>query len=412
MAPATRARTASTTPKKRKNSDENGDNSDDHTVTAAVTPKKKRVAATPKKQRAIAIPATPDPAPTLNAAAHLVESDTDNTSHIIVRPQLSFDYEAAKRHLIAADARFGPMMDALKCKPFQDQADLNPFRALCSSILGQQISWLAARSITHKFIRLVAFPDLPEKPDPNSMTTSFPTPLQVSNTSIEVLRSAGLSQRKAEYIKDLSARFVDGRLSSEKLIEMTDEQVMDALIQVRGIGRWTVEMFMIFTLRRQDVLPCGDLGIQKGLVRWWTQVNPSIHSKKLPASSSAATTAPVDLPISSSASSQPSNGHRALTPPPASSSSSSVDKEDYFKTPSTPMFSEIDASPSHTPKNSTRPPPMYTTPGRDPDADTGDVIDVPLMTPRTERSAELPPFPESKTLTRESCKARLNKKIK
>lgn len=233
------------------------------------------------------------------------------------------------------------------------------------------------------------------------MTTSFPTPSQVSSCPIETLRSAGLSQRKAEYIKDLSTRFVDGRLSSEKLIEMTDEQVMEALIQVRGIGRWTVEMFMIFTLRRQDVLPCGDLGIQKGLVRWWTQVNPSIHSKKLPTSANS-TPAPVDLPIST-------NGGRAHTPPP--SVKTEDDKTDYFKIPTTPISSsQIDASPTSTPQNSTRPPPMYNTPSRDPDAQ--EMVDVPLMTPRTEREAVLPPFPESKTLNRESCRARLNKKIK
>ena len=245
------------------------------------------------------------------------------------------------------------------------------------------------------------------------MTTSFPTPLQVSSTSIEVLRSAGLSQRKAEYIKDLSTRFVDGRLSSSKLLEMSDEQVMDALIQVRGIGKWTVEMFMIFTLRRPDVLPCGDLGIQKGLVRWWTQVNPSIHSKKLPASSASAAEQ-VDLPVSSAQQRSNNNGNRAQTPPPPKKEEN---KEDYFKTPSTPLYAEVDASPSHTPRNSTRPPPMYTTPGRNPDNsddNSEEVVDVPLMTPRTERAVEpiLPPFPESKTLNRESCRARLNKKIK
>ena len=133
--PATRARTA-TTPKRSYSEEKSDDEAAD------ITPKKqkqKQASASPRKKRAVvAIPATPDPAPTLNAASTTLIDDS--SAHIIVRPQLSFDYEAAKRHLIAADARFRPMMDALKCKPFEDEADLNPFRALCSSILGQQAS--------------------------------------------------------------------------------------------------------------------------------------------------------------------------------------------------------------------------------------------------------------------------------
>ena len=90
---------------------------------------------------------------------------------------------------------------------------------------------------------------------------------------------------------------------------MDDEQVMKALIEVRGIGRWTVEMFMIFTLRRPNVLPCGDLGVQKGLIRWLTQVNPSVHSRKLPETPTITKAEDkIDLPISTSL-----NGD--LTPP-------------------------------------------------------------------------------------------------
>jgi len=109
MAPATRARTA-TTPK-RSYSENNSDEEQAVDMTPKKQKKKKAVAASPKKERAIAIPATPDPAPTLETAARLVEdSNDDDSSHIVVRPQLSFDYKAAKRHLIAADARFGPML--------------------------------------------------------------------------------------------------------------------------------------------------------------------------------------------------------------------------------------------------------------------------------------------------------------
>ncbi|CAD6574498.1 MAG: hypothetical protein CYPHOPRED_005437 [Cyphobasidiales sp. Tagirdzhanova-0007] len=356
--------------------------------TSPATPMKK------SRKSATAVPATPNPAPAISQGS-LVSSDSDTTAQIIVRPKLSFDYATAKAHLIAADPRFGPLMDALMCKPFEEESDLNPFRALCSSILGQQISWLAARSITHKFIRLVAFPELPEKPAASGLTTCFPTPQQVVNCPMTTLREAGLSQRKAEYVQDLAGRFSDGRLSATKLMEMNDEEVMKALIEVRGIGRWSVEMFSLFALRRPDVLPCGDLGVQKGLIRWLTQVNPSVHSRKLPESPATPQSPMADnsiLPVS--------NLDIRHTTPPVDASRTS--QSDYFLPPSTPMSGEVDAKATFTPSRSTRPPSGF----------KDEMVDIPLMTPRTGKIAQLPPFPECQTLTRESCKARLNKKIK
>lgn len=207
------------------------------------------------------------------------------------------------------------------------------------------------------------------------MTALFPTPAQVAACPVTTLRAAGLSQRKAEYVQDLATRFTDGRLSARALIDMSDEEVMKALIEVRGIGRWTVEMFMIFTLRRPDVLPCGDLGIQKGLVRWMTMVNPAIHARKLPETPGAST-------AEASATEIPA---RQSTPPAIASA----------ETPATPM-------PVSTPG-----PPAPATPANDPNG-----MELPLMTPSTESQAQLPPFPDSKTLTRQSLKARLTKKIK
>lgn len=125
-----------------------------------------------------------------------------------------------------------------------------------TSILGQQISWMAARSITHKFIRLYD-PSLPEKPvDDNEQverttSASFPTPSQVATTQVSVLRGVGLSGRKAEYgtnlnficivlrwetVIELAARFADGRLSAEKLTNASDERLAEMLTEVRGIG--------------------------------------------------------------------------------------------------------------------------------------------------------------------------------
>ncbi|KAJ6586920.1 DNA glycosylase [Mycena vulgaris] len=191
---------------------------------------------------------------------------------------LTFSFEDAKKHLINADNRFEDVFNRLECKPFQQLEQLHPFRALASSILGQQISWMAARSIKHKFIRLYD-PSIPEKHSdytPGDSAAFFPTPQQVAQTEIPVLRSAGLSARKAEYITDLASRFADGRLSTTKLIESNDEELAEMLLEVRGIGRWTVDMFAIFSLRRPDILPVGDLGVQRGVIRWTlSQHSPS-----------------------------------------------------------------------------------------------------------------------------------------
>ncbi|KAL0581884.1 hypothetical protein V5O48_000113 [Marasmius crinis-equi] len=178
----------------------------------------------------------------------------------LVPAQLSFSFEDAKAHLISADARFEDIFERLAC---------------------QQISWLAARAIKHKFIRLFN-PEIPENPadysDSNWRTGFFPTPSQVAQTDLVTLRTAGLSQRKAEYIHDLAARFSDGRLSTKKLLAADDEELAQMLIEVRGIGRWTVDMFAMFSLRRPDILPVGDLGVQRGMVRWFlAQHSPSYN---------------------------------------------------------------------------------------------------------------------------------------
>ncbi|KAL1748677.1 DNA glycosylase [Schizophyllum fasciatum] len=187
---------------------------------------------------------------------------------------LTFDYAKAKRHLIAADSRFEELFKRLPCKPYEHLETVHPFR-------GQQISWLAARSINHRFRRLYD-PSLPEKPakdtDNRDPGISFPTPAQVANTAIPTLRSAGLSQRKAEYIQDLARRFADGSLSTDKLLSADDEQLAEMLIAVKGIGRLAVDMFAMFSLRRPNILPVGDLGVQRGLARWVL----ALHSEKDP----------------------------------------------------------------------------------------------------------------------------------
>ena len=124
-----------------------------------------------------------------------------------------------------------------------------PFHTLARAIVGQQISVAAAQSVWNRFLTEV----------------SVVSPEQVLKARTKDLRACGLSQRKCEYISDLARRFADGEVHVHKWPGMDDEEVIADLVQVRGIGRWTAEMFLMFNLLRPDVFPLGDLGLQKGL---------------------------------------------------------------------------------------------------------------------------------------------------
>ncbi|KAF9012308.1 DNA glycosylase [Cyathus striatus] len=216
----------------------------------------------------------------LPPTAGVVIPTAPTAADVLVPAVLTFSLEAAKSHLVSVDQRFEDLFVKMECKPFEELDRVHPFRALTMSILGQQVSWMAARSIMHKFRRLYDR-TLPEKPDDEddskSVTSSFPTPEQVAKTDIATLRTAGLSQRKAEYVQGLAERFADGHLSTEKLINADDDALTAMLIDVRGIGMWTVNMFAIFSLRRPDILPVGDLGVQRGVVRWFLSLHSSTH---------------------------------------------------------------------------------------------------------------------------------------
>lgn len=93
----------------------------------------------------------------------------------------------------------------------------------------------------------------------------FPTPSQVVASKVELLRPAGLSQRKAEYVYGLAEKFHSGELTTEMLFTASYEEVLEELIKVRGLGKWSVEMFACFGLKRMDVFSTGDLGVQRGM---------------------------------------------------------------------------------------------------------------------------------------------------
>jgi len=168
--------------------------------------------------------------------------------------------DQACAHLISVDPKMKPLVEKHRCEIFSAKGlaeKVDPFRSLTTGIIGQQVSGAAANSIKNKFIALFneAIPDKPV----------FPTPAQVANTDIARLRLAGLSQRKAEYIQGLAEKFASGELSTAMLMKASDEEVMEKLIAVRGLGRWSVEMFACFGLKRMDVFSTGDLGVQRGM---------------------------------------------------------------------------------------------------------------------------------------------------
>jgi DNA-3-methyladenine glycosylase II len=129
----------------------------------------------------------------------------------------------------------------------------DPFKALVHAIISQQLSTKAAATIAARFAAL--FGD------------AFPTAAGVAAVSGEQLRSVGLSFQKISYLRDLCARIESGSLHLDQLGTMSDEDVIAALVAVKGIGRWTAEMFLMFRLQRPDVLPVGDLGIVKAVQR-------------------------------------------------------------------------------------------------------------------------------------------------
>ena len=129
---------------------------------------------------------------------------------------------------------------------------ISPFQSLTQAIIHQQLSGKAAGTILDRFKRL--FPDGP-----------FPAPGQVAKSSVDHLRTAGLSRPKAAYIIDLAKRCNAGLIPSlSDCDSLKDEDIIAHLTEIKGIGRWTVEMFLIFNLGRPDVLPVHDLGVRRG----------------------------------------------------------------------------------------------------------------------------------------------------
>lgn len=151
----------------------------------------------------------------------------------------------AKRALARSDPVMAGIIRAHPRIGLRSRGD--PFQTLARSIVGQQISVKAADSVWARFVA----------------TLPAITPAAVHACDLDRLRTCGLSARKSEYLRDLARHFGDGTIHAHRWPEMDDESVIAELVQVRGIGRWTAEMFLIFNLLRPNVFPVDDLGLQR-----------------------------------------------------------------------------------------------------------------------------------------------------
>lgn len=196
------------------------------------------------------------------------------------------DPAEALLHLTAAD----PVMARLaeRIGPVEVREDsANPFRSLARSIVFQQLSGSAAGTIFGRFLALF---DGTAQVDPSIRRSNpawqppegyFPKPAELLALDEETLRSAGLSRQKVASLRSLAEHFASGELGSEALDSWSDDEIVAHLTRVRGIGRWTAEMFLIFHLQRPDVLPVNDVGVNRAIARQYGLESPPLPDKVL-----------------------------------------------------------------------------------------------------------------------------------
>ena len=142
---------------------------------------------------------------------------------------------------------------------FTDKSD-RLYENLIETIVSQQLSVKAADTIFGRFLAL--FPH-----------TQFPIPEEILNTNDAIIRGAGLSFQKISYIKSIASTFLTGQIDEKKIKQMPDDQVSEELVKIKGVGKWTAEMILIFTLNRPDVFSIGDLGLRNAITNLYGITN-------------------------------------------------------------------------------------------------------------------------------------------
>jgi DNA-3-methyladenine glycosylase II len=164
----------------------------------------------------------------------------------------------ARKALAAADPTMGELIERIggidiktRLRRRKEERPADAYGALLRAIVGQQLSTKAARTIYLRVLELFG--------------GTTPSPEQLLDAREEDLRACGLSGRKTEYVRDLAAHVLSGELELDRLDRLSDEEVIEEIVAVRGLGQWTAEMFLLFHLERPDVLSGGDLGIRKAI---------------------------------------------------------------------------------------------------------------------------------------------------
>ena len=168
-------------------------------------------------------------------------------------PTIARGARRAIAHLTDADPVLGDVIRQVGPFRLTPGADGTHFDAVCRSIIYQQLSGKAAATIHGRVLGLYG--------------GRSPLPNELAATTDEQLRAVGLSRQKLSYLKDLASRVASNALPIETLHELADDEVIDSLVRIKGVGRWTAQMFLMFRLGRPDVLPELDLGIQKAIQR-------------------------------------------------------------------------------------------------------------------------------------------------
>lgn len=172
----------------------------------------------------------------------------------------------ALEHLRGADPVLRGVID--RVGPFDPAAEPDLWTSLLDAIIGQQLSVKAAGAIMGRFA--VSAPG-----------GGFPTPADLLVMPDETLQACGLSRAKVRYLHDLAGKWTDGTLEPERIPEMTDEEVVAHLTRVKGIGRWTAEMVLLFTLQRPDVFPADDLALRTAVQRAYGLDERPEHTRML-----------------------------------------------------------------------------------------------------------------------------------
>jgi len=160
--------------------------------------------------------------------------------------------QVALKHLLQADKALARIIEKVGPCPLAPRRGVQPYQALVKAVTYQQLNGTAAETIFRRFLAL--FPE-----------TKFPEPKLVIAATDERLRSAGLSRAKTAAIKDIAVKTIEGIVPTRRAIaRMSDVEIVERLTTIRGVGPWTVEMLLMFTLGRPDVLPATDYGVRSG----------------------------------------------------------------------------------------------------------------------------------------------------